>query len=156
MINYHVKKRRRTRYTYRMLGFTVILVCGTQIAMFLMGYGRSHMFGSLVAFILLLYGLYLFVNSFRAGAYDMDFEFKDEEFIVHTKWGDRRYSYKEVEDVSQVVPENELIYSLLHINVGKHNYVLPFSYKKEVADKIYNFVNDRAMAEKLNDEQMSE
>jgi hypothetical protein len=56
-----------------------------------------------------------------------------------------------VNDVSHVIPENENLYSLIHISVKNKDYVLPFSYKKEVADKIYTYVNDRVIAKKLED-----
>ncbi|SEP76592.1 hypothetical protein SAMN02910369_00577 [Lachnospiraceae bacterium NE2001] len=117
-----------------------------------MGYGRSYKIGNIIAFILMLYGIYIFVNSFRANAYDMDFEFNDENFVVHTKWGVRTHKYGDVDDISHVIPENENIYSLLHITVDKKNYVIPFSYKKEVADTIYTYVNDRVIAEKLSED----
>ena len=116
-----------------------------------MGYGRSYKIGNIIAFILMLYGIYIFINSFRANAYDMDFEFNDENFVVHTKWGDRTHKYGDVDDISHVIPENEMIYSILHISVDKKNYVIPFSYKKEVADTIYTYVNDRVIAEKLSE-----
>lgn len=152
MINYHVRKKKRTRYTYRFVGFAIMLVCLSQVVMFIMGYGRDYKIGTFIAFAFLLYGAYLFANSFRAGAYDIDFEFREDDFIVHTKWGDRHYTYDEVNDISQVIPDNENIYSLLHIYVKNKNYILPFSYKKEVADKIYSYVNDRVMAAKLGGE----
>ena len=149
MYNYHVRKRRRTRYTYRFAGIVIMMVCISQVVMFVMGYGHAYKIGTILAFGFALYGFYLFINSFRAGAYDIDYEFRDEDFIVHTKWGDRHYTYGDVNDISQVMPENENIYSLIHISVKRADYVLPFSYKKEVADKIYTYVNDRVMAEKL-------
>ena len=149
MYNYHVRKRKRTRYTYRFLGFTVMLVCLSQLVMFFMGYGRTHMIGNLFAMVLLLYGLYLFISSFRSGAYDLDYEFRQDDFVVHSKRGDKTYSYSDVIDLSHVIPENENIYSVIHINVGKENYVLPFSYKKEVAETIYNFLNERVTSQKL-------
>ena len=143
MINYHVRKSKRTRFTYRFLGFVVMLVCSSQVIMFIMGYGQSHKLGTIFAFALLMYGIYLFINSFRAGAYDIDYEFRDTDFTVHTKYGDRVYQYTDITGLSHVIPENELIYSLIHINVGKKDYILPFSLKKEVADKIYNFLEER-------------
>jgi hypothetical protein len=151
MINYHVKKKRRTRYTYRFVGISIAFLCASQVVMFIMGYGRTHKIATILCFAFALYGLFLFVNSFRAGAYDADYEFRDEDFIVHTKWGDRHYTYGDVNDVSHVIPENENLYSLIHISVKNKDYVLPFSYKKEVADKIYTYVNDRVIAKKLED-----
>jgi len=151
MYRYHVNKRGRTRFTFRFLGLVIILISALQVVLFVMGYGRSYKIGNIIAFILMLYGIYIFINSFRANAYDMDFEFNDENFVVHTKWGDRTHKYGDVDDISHVIPENEMIYSILHISVDKKNYVIPFSYKKEVADTIYTYVNDRVIAEKLSE-----
>ncbi len=156
MINYHVKKKRSTRYTYRFVGASIALLCSSQVIMFFMGYGRSYKIGTMIAFVFTLYGLYLFFNSFRAGAYDIDYEFRDEDFVVHTKWGDRTYSYGDVDDISHVIPENEFLYSLIHISVKRKDYVLPFSYKKEVADKIYTYINDRVISQKLDDMEKEE
>ena len=152
MYNYHVKKKRRTRYTYRFVGFAIALVCISQVIMFFMGYGRSYKIGTFVAFAFMIYGIYLFISSFRAGAYDIDYEFRDEDFVVHTRWGVKTYSYSDVSDISQVIPENEMIYSLIHISVLKDDYVIPFSYKKDVADTIYTYINDRVTSSKLNEE----
>ena len=151
MINYHVRKKRRTRYTYRFVGISIAFLCSSQVVLYFMGYGHSHKFATILCFAFALYGLFLFFNSFRAGAYDTDYEFRDEDFVVHTKWGDRHYTYGDVNDISHVIPENENLYSLIHISVKNKDYVLPFSYKKEVADKIYTFVNDRVIAKKLED-----
>ena len=152
MYKYHVKKRSRTRFTFRFLGGVIILISALQIVLFVMGYGRGYKIGNIFAFLLMLYGIYIFINSFRANAYDMDFEFNEDNFVVNTKWGKRTHKYGDVLDISQVIPENEMIYSILHITVDKKNYVIPFSYKKEVADTIYTYVNDRVIAEKLKDD----
>lgn len=143
MINYHVKKSKRTRLTYRLLGIVVIIVCASQVVMFILGYGRSHKLGTILAFALLIYGIYLFINSFRPGAYNMDYEFRDTDFTVHTRYGDKVYKYSDITNLSHIIPENEILYSLIHITIGKTDYVLPFSLKKDVAEKIYNFLDER-------------
>ena len=147
MINYHVKKSKRTRFTYRFLGITVIIVCLSQVVMFMMGYGQSHKLGTIIAFILLIYGIYLFFSSFRAGAYDMDYEFREDGFTVHTRYGDRKHAYTDITNLTHVIPENEILYSLIHISVGKKDYVLPFSLKKELAEKLYSFLEEHAQLE---------
>ena len=141
-MNYHVKKRKKSRYTYRLVGFGIFLVCMSQIVAFVMGFGQEHRFGTIVAFAFLLYGIYLFAASFRSAAYDMDFEFRDSDFVVHTVYGEKTYSYDEVTDLNQIIPENELFYSIIQIGIGKKQFILPFSYKKEVADKIYSFLKE--------------
>ena len=115
MINYHVRKKRRTRYTYRFVGISIAFLCSSQVVLFFMGYGHSHKFATILCFAFALYGLFLFFNSFRAGAYDTDYEFRDEDFVVHTKWGDRHYTYGDVNDKKYV---KELIFDLLEREYG--------------------------------------
>ena len=149
MLNYHVKKRKRTRYTLRIVGFVTILVCMSQIIAFIMGYGRGYRIGTFIAFVLCLYGFYLFFNSFRATAYDIDYEFNKEDFVIHTRYGDKKHTYDEIGDLNQIIPENDMFYSMIQITIGKKQYLLPFSYKKEVADKIYAFLNERVTTKTL-------
>ena len=84
MYNYHVRKRRRTRYTYRFAGIVIMMVCISQVVMFVMGYGHAYKIGTILAFGFALYGFYLFINSFRAGAYDIDYEFRDDDLKMKT------------------------------------------------------------------------
>ena len=149
MLNYHVKKRKRTRYTLRIVGFVTVVVCLSQIIAFIMGYGRGYKIGTFIAFILCLYGFYLFFNSFRSAAYDIDYEFNQDDFVIHTRYGDKRHTYDEIGDLNQIIPENDLFYSMIQITIGKKQYLLPFSYKKEVADKIYMFLNERVTTKTL-------
>lgn len=142
-MTYHVKKSRKTRYTYRFVGLAIVFVCMTQVVAFIMGYGQSHKIGTFFAFAFTLYGIYLFINSFRSGAYDTDYEFQEKEFIIHTKYGKKSYTYDQITDINQIIPENELFYSIIQLTVEGKQYILPFSYKKEVADKIYSFLNER-------------
>ena len=149
MINYHVKKKKRTRYTLRIVGFTAMLVCMTQLIAFFMGYGRGYRIGTFIAIILCVYGFYLFINSFRSAAYDIDYEFNKDDFVIHTRYGDKHHTYDEIGDLNQIIPENDMFYSIIQITIGKKQYLLPFSYKKEVADKIYAFLNERVTTKTL-------
>ena len=149
MLTYHVKKKKRTRYTYRFVALGILLVCGSQIVMFFMGYGRAHMFGNIIAFLFAAYAVYLFMSSFRNNAYDTDYEFQPDHFVVHAKHGDLKYRYSDITDLSQIIPENDVIYSIIHITVERKSFILPFSYKKELADKIYAFLNERMTSQKL-------
>ena len=115
-----------------------------------MGYGQSHKFGTFIAAAFCMYGIYLFLNSFRSGAYDIDYEFRDDDFMIRTRYGEKVYTYDEITDLNQIIPENEMIYSIIQIVIGSKQYVLPFSYKKEVADKLYAFLNERVVTQTLD------
>ena len=61
MINYHVRKKKRTRYTFRLVGLAITIICVSQVVAFFMGYGRSHKIGTFFAFVFGLYGIYLLI-----------------------------------------------------------------------------------------------
>ena len=130
-----------------MVGFTIVLVCLTQVAGFVMGYGGR--FAAILAGLFAIYGIYIFIYSFRASAYDMDYEFGEDEFTVKSVYGAKNYSYDEVTGLDQIIPENEMLYSIIHLNVGKKSFIIPFSYKKEVADQIFTFLNERITTKTL-------
>ena len=130
-----------------MIGFTVTLVCLTQIAGFIMGYGGR--FAAILAGLFALYGIYIFGYSFRSAAYDMDYEFGEDEFTVKSIYGAKKYTYDEITGLDQIIPENEMIYSIIHVNVGKKSFIIPFSYKKNVADQIFKYLNERVTTKTL-------
>ena len=135
----------------RGVGFAIMLICGSQIVAFFMGYGKSHMVGTIFAFIFCLYGLYLFISSFKSRAYNMDYEFKDDGFIVHTKYSDKNYAYSEITDVNLIIPSNEILYCIIQIYVGKKQFVLPFSLKKVAAEQLYSFLCEKTGIKPFND-----
>ena len=45
-----------------------------------------------------------------------------------------------------------MVYSIIHLAFGKDDYVIPFSYKKEVSDKIYADLNSRMATAMLAEE----
>lgn len=152
MITYTVRKNKRTRFTFRLVGIFIMLVTLSQIILFILGYGRKHIFGTILCGILLIYGIYLMFHSFRKTAYDITYEFGDEELSIRHHRGKSVYTYDQVTDVSLVVPENEMIYSIIHLVIGKEDYVIPFSYKKEFCDKVYAFLNERVTAKQVQEE----
>ena len=58
----------------------------------------------------------------------------------------------QIDDVSLVVPENELLYSIILIRAGKKKYLIPFSYKKEACDAIYSHLMARVTVKDLEAE----
>ena len=63
MINYHIRKKKKTRYTFRIVGLAIALICVSQVIAFAMGYGRAHKVGTFFAFLFGIYGIYLFSSS---------------------------------------------------------------------------------------------
>ena len=140
MINYHIRKRKRTRYTFRIVGLAITVICVSQVIAFFMGYGRTHKIGTFFAFLFSMYGIYLFINSFKSRFYNTDYEFKEDCFTIKSHRGERTFNYYEITDLNMIVPQNELIYSIIQIVVGKEQFLLPFTLKKEVADQIYTLL----------------
>lgn len=152
MLTYTVKKNKKTRITFRIFGIFLLLFGGMQIGLFLAGYGRGHKIGTFLCFLIAIYGIYMFIKSFKKDNYDIKYEFNDDNIVVHHRRGQTTYSYDEVE-VSHIIPENEMIYSIIHLTTNKDSFIIPFSYKKEAADKIYQFVNERVTAALLAKEE---
>ena len=140
MVNYHIRKRKRTRYTFRLVGFAIAALCGSQVAMFFMGYGKNHKIGTFFAALFFLYGGYLFINSFKPRFYDTDYEFKENDFTVKMHRGEKTFAYSDITDLNMIIPQNENIYSIVQIVVGREQFLLPFTLKKAVADQIYSLL----------------
>lgn len=140
MINYHIRKKKRTRYTFRLVGFAITVICFSQVIAFILGYGRNHKIGTFFAFIFGMYGIYLFINSFKSRFYNTDYEFKENDFTVKARGTERTFAYSDITDLNMIVPQNELIYSIIQIVVGKEQFLLPFTLKKDVADQIYTLL----------------
>ena len=140
MINYHIRKKKKTRYTFRIVGLAIALICVSQVIAFAMGYGRAHKVGTFFAFLFGIYGIYLFIGSFKARFYDTDYEFKEEEFTIKNHRGEKTYPYSDITDLNMIIPQNELIYSIIQIMVGKEQFLIPFTLKKDVANQIYEFL----------------
>ncbi len=143
MINYHIRKKKRTRYTFRLVGLAITIICVSQVVAFFMGYGRSHKIGTFFAFVFGLYGIYLFISSFKGRFYNTDYEFKEEEFTVRTHRGEKTYPYSDITDLNMIIPQNELIYSIIQIVVGKEQFLMPFTLKKDVASQIYELLCEK-------------
>ena len=156
MLNYHVKKNKRTRWTFRLLAIVILLVCTSYLVPFILGYGHLKFIGFLPCMLFSIYAVYLLIHSFRSRMYDIDYSFGMDDFKVKTHYGEKTYKYSEITNINHVVPENEMVYSLIHLNVGKDDYLIPFSYKKELADKIYTFLNERITCDMLVEESKTE
>lgn len=156
MITYNVNRKSRSRITFRIIGISFSIVGITQIFLFFMNHGKNHLFGTFLCFIILCYGIYLFVHSFAADFYNISYEFNDDNFIIHENKKTRTFRYEEITGFDHIIPENEYVYSIIHLTVQKHDYIIPFSYKKDICDKIYAYINERITTKTLESDKIHE
>ena len=116
------------------------------------GLAAKNVFGAIIGALIGLYGIYLFIHTFEEDKYDIDYEFGDTEMTVKHVRGETVYTYDQIDDVSLIIPENEMIYSLIFIRAGKKKYLIPFSYKKDACDQIYKHLTSRVTEKRLQEE----
>lgn len=152
MIRYHVKHAKKSRNTLRYFGLFLFLFGALILFLFFSGKASEHVIGAIFGGLITLYGGYLFIHTFERDKYDIDYEFTDQGMHVRHRWGETDYSYSDIQDVTLIVPENENIYSLLHVKTAKHKYLIPFTGKKELCDKIYALLTTHVTLRGLNEE----
>lgn len=149
-MNYHVKRKAGTRFTFRTLGIVLILVGGTQIAFAAAGAAGRHIIGTVFCFLFFLYGIWLTIHSYSFSLYSADYSFEEKGFRVTAGRRKKEHSYKDVTTLDLVTPEDPELYSLIHLRAGKDDFVIPFTCKKKVCDQIYAYLNQR-VAEALTE-----
>ncbi len=149
MIRYHVKRNSKSRNTLRYLGVFLFVFGAWLVYLFFSGMASTHVIGAILGALIGLYGGYLFIHTFEEDKYDIDYEFKDTELVIRHHRGETVYTYDQIDDVSLIVPENEMLYSLILIKAGRKKYLIPFSYKKEACDAIYQHLTARVTAKDL-------
>ena len=152
MIAYSVKKNKRSRMTFRLLGLFFVAFTSLLIVPVILGYDKHSVFTLIIAFLLGCYGLALFFHSFGKTQYDIMYEFHEDEIVVKHHRGQTIYRYEDVMDYSIVSPIDPNVYSIINLKFKKEDYVIPFSFKKEFADKIYTHLNERVTSKLLQDE----
>lgn len=140
---YTVPKRRANRVSYRILGG--VFTCVSVLQLYLLTMGRiKHMFLTFIfAMLLLVYGLYLITSSFRKTAFDITYRFDDNGMLVTHHYGQKQYTFDDIEFITMVIPDAMLIYYMLNIKAGRDVYTIPFTMKKDYCEAIYEFVNNR-------------
>ena len=141
--NYTVQKRKANRISYRIVGIIFLLITILQFITIIKGFTSHVMLTAVFAGMLGLYGLYLFLMSFRKQAFDISYKFFDDGMLVTHKYGETMYSFDDIEFITMVIPDESLIYYMLNIKAGKDIYAIPFTNKREYCEKIYEFVNSR-------------
>lgn len=140
---YTVPKRRANRVSYRILGGVFAMVAILQLTLMTLNMIDRKLLGLIFAFVLAVYGLYLILASFRKTAFDITYRFDDNGMLVTHRYGQKQYTFEDIDFVTMVIPDATLIYYMLNIKAGKDVYVIPFTLKKDYCEAIYDFVNAR-------------
>ncbi len=151
MIHYTVRKSKRTRISYRIAAAIIVLVPMCQFYAFIKGYGRDKRVLLILCILLFLYGLYLLIHTFKKTMYDITYNFEDDCIRIEHVRGETKYDYADVNDVSLVTPDDANQYNIIHLVIGKEDFVIPFTYKKELCDKVYEHLLSHVTAAKLNE-----
>ena len=140
---YTVPKRKTNRITYRITGTIFFLVALAQFILVAKGYGNHKMLTMMFALFLGSYGAYLISSSFRKQAFDITYLFNEDGLKVTHHYGETQYSFDDIEFVTMVIADENMIFYVLNVKTKKDVYSIPFTMKGELCEKIYEFVNAR-------------
>lgn len=134
-----VKKNRATRIAYRMVGVFFVVIGAAFILLMIKSHGSAggRIFKLAFGLALGAYGLVLVKSSFRKSAFDLTYHFEDDELIIEKGKKFYHTPYEKITNVNLVIPDPHLPYYILKIDIGKEQFVLPFSGKREKCDAIY-------------------
>ncbi len=138
-LQYTVKKNRTTRIAYRMVGvfFLAIGIAFVLLAGMNRGGTAGRIFKLAFGLALAAYGLMLVKASFRKSAFDLTYIFEDGQLVIRRKKKDYPVSYDKITNVNLVIPDPDMRYYVLKIDIGKEQFVLPFMGKRDMCDAIY-------------------
>ena len=135
---YTVPKRKTNRITYRIMGSIFFLVAFAQFFLVASGYGKHKILTILFALFLGAYGIYL-----RKQAFDITYLFNDDGLKVTHHYGETQYSFDDIEFVTMVIADENMMFYVLNVKTTKDIYSIPFTMKGELCEKVYEFVNAR-------------
>lgn len=136
-----VKKSKANRIAMRLTA-AIFLVVGALSFYALMSGKRQS--GRVLFMILcagcLVYGIYLFVQTVKAQAYDITYVFGDTKMTLKLHRGEKIYSYGDITQLSYVVPNENMDYGVVQIHIGKEQYVIPFMGNSNVGEALYGML----------------
>jgi hypothetical protein len=147
---YNVIRNARRRYTYRFIGACIFILCALPFIPFFMGYAKGHIITLILCGLLAAYGAYLFRYSFSNGMYDISFVFNEDDFTVKNKKGETVHFYSEITKLDHIVPDNENVYSIIHMVLNGESIIIPFTLKKSTCDTLYSFLMEKVTIEELS------
>lgn len=140
---YTVPKRKYNRISYRIIGIIFTSIALLQTAVLIKGTPKHLMLTALLALFLGSYGIYLIRMSLRKQAFDITYRFSEEGLKVTHHYGETNYTFDDIEFVTMVIADPNMIFYILNLKAGKDIYTIPFTMKKELCETIYEFVNSR-------------
>ncbi len=143
-LTYTVKKRKSTRIAYRVVG-----ICFAALGLFFIwclfffnnGMGRRFLFAAF-GLALFMYGFMLVKSSFRKSAFDLTYIFGEDFLTIKNTKKEKSWEipYEKLSNVNLVIPDHEMAYYVLKIDIGREQFVLPFMGGRTKCDAIYTFL----------------
>ncbi|MBQ8413352.1 MAG: hypothetical protein IJX12_07100 [Lachnospiraceae bacterium] len=140
---YLVPKRKYNRICYRVMGGIFTIIALLQVFTIVKGASKFPMLTGLLAIFLGYYGIHLIYMSVRKQAFDITYKFSEEGLLVTHHYGEKLYTFEDIEFITMVIADPNLIFYVLNIKAGKDIYTIPFTMKKELCETIYEFVHSR-------------
>lgn len=136
-----VKKSKANRIAMRLTAVVFLVVGALSFYVLMSGKRQS---GRLLFMILcagcLVYGIYLFMHTMKAQAYDITYVFGDTKMTLKLHRGEKIYSYGDITQLSYVVPNENMDYGVVQIHIGKEQYVIPFMGNSNVGEALYGML----------------
>lgn len=142
-ITYSVPKKKYNRLGYRIGGILFLLISLLQLITVIKGENLRPRLTIFFVCILGAYGIYLVAYSLRKQAFDMVYTFTDDGVDVKHHYGEIHYSFDDIEFVTMVIADEALTYYILNMKTAKDKYIIPFPYKGQLCEKIYNHIDGR-------------
>ncbi len=138
-----VQGNKSRRIGYRILGGLFLIVCILQFITLFNGYAKHLVLTALFLAFCIYYGIYLIARSFKKQSFDITYKFSDEGVLITHHYGETNYTFDDIEFITMVAADPEMMLCVLNMKAGKSIYTIPFTMKKDYCEKIYDFVNDR-------------
>lgn len=140
---YTVNKNKANRISYRILGSVFTVVTVLQCIVLFKGYAKHPMLTAIFVLLLGAYGIYMIRMSFRKQAFNITYVFDENGMTVKHRYGETLYTFDDIEFVTMVIADENMIFYMLNIKAKKDIYAIPFTMKKDLCETIYEFVNSR-------------
>ncbi len=144
---YMVQGNKSRRIGYRILGGLFLIVCILQLITLFNGYAKHLILTALFLAFCIYYGIYLIARSFKKQSFDITYKFSEEGVLITHHYGETNYTFDDIEFITMVAADPEMMLCVLNMKAGKSIYTIPFTMKKEYCEKIYDFVNARIKKE---------
>lgn len=153
---YTVKKKAANRIAYRLMGFVFLAIVALQMYCLFAGIYKHYLIPALLSIFLGYYGVYLMKMSFRKQAYDITYTINEEGFHVKYRFGEKMYTYDDIEFVTMVIADENMIYYMLNVKTKKDTYPIPFTMQGKLCEKVYDFMNARVKHDDENEDSTEE